>query len=145
MDFTVRDALTKKDLETYNAQTSQTTPLTIPPLSQQGPLETRRAWGKVADAIGKGDYEVTGMEKSKIENEQREMRKREKEEGRVWPRRYFSKVNNDEKFQALADQAGVTAEPERTGGGMWVFDREKYLKVKAEEDAKWATVDDAPQ
>lgn len=121
---------------------SQTTPLTTLPLSQQGPLETRRAWKKVADAIEKGDYEVTGVEKSKIENEQREMRKKEKEEGREWPRRYFTKVNNDERFQALADKAGVTAEPEKTGG-MWVFDREKYVKVKAEETTKRATVDGA--
>jgi len=145
LDFTVRDTLTKKDLETYNTQTSQTTPLTIPPLNQQGPLETRRAWRKVADAIEKGDYEVTGIEKSKIENEQRGMRKKEKEEDREWPRRYFTRVDNDEKFQALADKAGVAAEPEKTGGGMWVFDKEKYLKVKAEEDAKRAIVDGVSQ
>ena len=74
------------------------------------------------------------MEKSKIENEQREMRKKEKEEGKEWQRRYFTKVEVDDKFQELADRAGVVAEPEKTGG-IWVFDREKYLKVKAEEEA----------
>ncbi|KAF8444179.1 hypothetical protein BGX38DRAFT_1095316 [Terfezia claveryi] len=133
-DFTIRDARTKKDLDTYNAKTNQITPLVIPPIEAQGPLETRRAWGKVAAAIEKGDYEVTGVEKSKIENEQREMRKKEKEEGREWQRRYFTRVEMDDKFQRLADKAGVVAEPEKTGG-IWVFDREKYLKVMAEEGA----------
>ncbi|KAF8420608.1 hypothetical protein EV426DRAFT_236760 [Tirmania nivea] len=133
-DFTIRDARTKQDLETYNAKTNQITPLTIPPIEAQGPLETRRAWGKVAAAIEKGDYELTGAEKSKIENEQREMRRKEKEEGREWQRMYFTKVEVDDKFQRLADKAGVVAEPEKTGG-VWVFDREKYLKVKAEEAA----------
>ena len=60
------------------------------------------------------------------------MRKKEKEEGREWQRKYFTKVEVDEKFQVLAGKAGVVAEPEKTGG-VWVFDREKYLKVKAEE------------
>lgn len=108
--------------------------MTIPPIDQQGPLETRRAWSKVAAAIEKGDYEITGQEKSKIENEQREMRKKEKDEGREWLRRYFTKMEVDPKFQTLAEKAGVAAEPEKTGG-MWVFDQEKYNKLKPQVDA----------
>ncbi|KAF8462990.1 hypothetical protein BDZ91DRAFT_661688 [Kalaharituber pfeilii] len=137
-DFTIKDARTKKEIETYNAKTNKITPLTIAPIEKQGPLETRRAWAKVAAAIEKGDYETTGIEKSKIENEQRELRKKEKEAGIVWERRYFTRVDNDEKFSALAERAGVVAEPEKTGG-MWVFDQEKYHKVKESEAAAEAT------
>ena len=83
----------------------------------------------MAAAIEKGDYEVTGIEKSKIENEQRELRKKERDQGIEWQRRYFTRVDMDEKFAVLAERAGVVPEPERTGG-MWVFDKEKYLKVE---------------
>lgn len=130
-DFTIRDAK-KKEIDAYNAKTSKTTPLYIPPIEQQGPLESRRAWSKVAAGIEKGDYDITGQEKSKIENEQRELRKREKEAGIEWQRKYFTRVERDEKYFALASKAEVTPEPEKTGG-MWVFDWDKYNKVKEEE------------
>jgi len=138
-DFSIKDARTKKEVDSYNAKASPTTPLFILPLDQQDPLESRRAWSKVAAGIEKGDYEVTGVEKSKIENEQRELRKKEKEAGTEWVRRYFTKVENDDKFSALAEKAGVSAEPEKTGG-IWVFDQDKFNKVKNEKIAAATTV-----
>src|SRR5690606_15926285 len=105
----------------------ETTPLTIAPLEEQDPLESRRAWAKVQAAILKGDMDTTGIEKSKIENEQREMRKKEKEEGREWERRYFTKVEENPIFTKLADKIGMQAEPDKTGG-IWVYDEEKAKK-----------------
>jgi len=74
--------------------------------------------------------ETTGIEKSKIENEQREMRKREKEEGREWERRYFSRVEEDPVFTQLAALRDITSEADKTGG-IWVFDEAKYALVLA--------------
>lgn len=82
--------------------------------------------------------DTTGVEKSKIENEQREMRKKEKEEGREWERRYFTKVEENLIFTKLAAKIAMQAEPDKTGG-IWVFDEEKAKKwgvgKKEEEEA----------
>lgn len=115
-------------IDIYNAKTTKITPLTIAPLEEQDPLESRRAWGKVQSAIVNGDLETTSTEKTKIENEQRELRKKEKEEGREWERRYFTRVTEDPVLAALGDKSGVVLEPEKTDG-IWTFDSEKYLKV----------------
>lgn len=68
------------------------------------------------------------MEKTKIETEQRELRKKEKEEGTEWQRRYFTRVQEDPVLTALGDKSGVVLEPEKTDG-IWTFDNDKYQKV----------------
>lgn len=115
-------------VDTYNAKTTKVTPLTVAPLEEQDPLESRRAWSKVQSAIINGDLDITSAEKTKIEIEQRELRKKEKEEGREWERRYFTKVTEDPVLVALGDKSGVVLEPEKTDG-IWIFDDEKYMKV----------------
>lgn len=125
-------------VDTYNAKTTKTTPLTVAPLEEQDSLESRRAWSKVQSAIVNGDLETTSAEKTKIENEQRELRKKEKEEGREWERRYFTKVTEDPVLVALGDKSGVVLEPEKTDG-IWIFDHEKYLKVLEKAKAPTAT------
>ncbi|KAL7271974.1 Oxysterol-binding protein 4 [Rhizina undulata] len=139
--FVIKDGKTKKEYETYYAKLMKTTPLTIAPLEEQDPLESRRAWAKVQAAIGLGDLETTGAEKSKIENEQRELRKKEKEEGREWERRYFSMVEDNPVFTKLSEKIGVTAEAEKTGG-IWVFDEDKYLNVLEKAAASKGTKED---
>lgn len=115
-------------VDTYNAKTTKVTPLTVAPLEEQDSLESRRAWSKVQAAIVNGDLETTSAEKTKIENEQRGLRKKEKEEGREWERRYFTRVTEDPVLVALGDKSGVVLEPEKTDG-IWTFDNEKYLRV----------------
>lgn len=115
-------------VDTFNAKTTKVTPLTVAPLEEQDALESRRAWSKVQSAIVNGDLETTSAEKTKIENEQRELRKKEKEEGREWERRYFTRITEDPILVALGDKSGVVLEPEKTDG-IWAFDNEKYLKV----------------
>jgi len=122
----IKDGKTKKEVDTYSSATHPVTPLTIAPLEEQGELESRRAWSKVAAALAKGDYDLTTAEKSKIENEQRELRKKEAAEGIVWERRYFDKVDSEPRFAALAAKIGVAPEIEKTGNGMWVFNKAKY-------------------
>jgi hypothetical protein len=119
-----------QQIDSYNAKINKTTPLYIAPIEEQDPLESRRAWQKVQEAIGRGDLETTGVEKSKIENEQREMRKIEREENREWERRYFTRVEEDPIFTRLAANRDITAEADKTSG-IWVFDEDKYAKALA--------------
>ncbi|KAI5788341.1 hypothetical protein EDC01DRAFT_617355 [Geopyxis carbonaria] len=131
--FTLKEgAKSKKELETYNAKTTKITPLYIAPIEEQDPLESRRAWQKVQESIMSGNLDVTSTEKSKIENEQRELRKKEKEENREWERRYFTRVAEDPIFTKLAEKQGIVAEADKTDG-IWVFDEEKYRKASTKE------------
>lgn len=67
--------------------------LLVKPLEQQHALELRKAWAKVAAATRKGDYDLILKEKSLIENEQRDLRKQEREAGVPWKTRWFDEVD----------------------------------------------------
>ena len=102
--------------------------LIVAPLEKQHPLESRRAWAKVAAAISKVDLDTVSLEKSKIENAQREMRAKEKADGRTWQRRYFT-AQTDTPDPILAKLGPAVSLPE-TGdadktGGLWRFDSAK--------------------
>jgi hypothetical protein len=111
-------------IDSYDAEASTTTPLTIAPIEEQDPYESRRAWQKVAAGIAIGDMDITGEEKTKIEEEQRELRRQEKEEGRTWERRYFSLVEDDPVLNELGPLIGLLPEADKTGG-IWRFDDTK--------------------
>lgn len=110
-------------IQTYNAKTSKTTPLTVAPLHQQDAMESNRAWQHVAAGIEKGNMDIVHVEKSKIENTQREMRRKEQAEGREWPRKFFKRSSPpDPLFDHLAKSIpGERIEAEKTGG-VWRFD-----------------------
>ena len=78
------------------------------------------------------------IEKSKIENAQRELRRKEAAEGREWQRRFFiRKGEADPVFEKLVRPIpGERIEAEKTGG-VWRFDEGKkevgaMLKVPAQ-------------
>jgi len=102
--------------------------LTIKPIAEQDPLESRRAWSKVAAAISRGNYDETGVEKSKIENAQRQLRVKEKEEGTTWERRYFATVPHDDIFSKLCQMSGEN--PDKSGG-IWLFDQKRYEQISS--------------
>jgi hypothetical protein len=87
----------------------------------QGELESRRAWRRVAEAIRAGGMERTQREKSAIENGQREMRKKEQQEGREWARKYFARAVRDEAWERLGAALGEEAVPPEKAGGAWVW------------------------
>ncbi|KAL8697675.1 MAG: hypothetical protein Q9201_007008 [Fulgogasparrea decipioides] len=126
--FTIREGGGKHGnvIDTFNARTQPITPLIVPPLSQQDPWEANKAWEKVITAITKGDMDTTNAEKSKLENAQRELRRKEQSEGREWQRRFFSRGDRAEEWwEKLARGcAGERIECEKTGG-VWRFDKEK--------------------
>jgi oxysterol-binding protein-related protein 9/10/11 len=128
-------------VESYDPTTLPTTKLIVAPLETQHPLESRKAWAKVAAAIAQGDLDAVSADKGKIEKAQREMRAREKSEGRSWERRYFSAVQGgDPVLEKLAKIVGLSedGEAEKTGG-LWRFDKKKAEEVKG----KALTVEEA--
>lgn len=109
--------------------------LIIAPLEKQHPLESRRAWSKVAAGIAKGDLDTVSVEKGKIENAQREMRAKEKAEGRIWQRRYFSaqEDSTDSILTSLGPAGGLpeNGDADKTGG-LWRFDAAKSKVAHSE-------------
>ncbi|KAF1959749.1 oxysterol binding protein-like protein [Byssothecium circinans] len=129
--FTIKDVKTKEVLDTYDPAKVPTTPLTVAPIPSQDDFESRRAWEKVASAIEAGDMDTTSAQKSIIENRQRAMRKQEREEGREWERRFFTKA--EKAPAALEKLAAKLDEPLNEGqtNGVWVFDQEKAKGAKS--------------
>ncbi|KAF2226275.1 hypothetical protein BDZ85DRAFT_48190 [Elsinoe ampelina] len=128
-NFTVKDGK-KNTVDSYDAKKTPKTPLKVKPVEEQDPLESRRAWGKVAKAIEKGDLNTTSHEKTIIEEEQRALRKKEKEEGKEWQRRFFTRVEKDEVFEKLIKEVpGGSIEADQTNG-IWVFDPKKATEQK---------------
>jgi len=111
-------------IDTYDAEALPTTPLTVAPIEQQDPLESQRAWHKVAEGIAVGNMDLVASAKTQIEESQRELRRQEKADGRLWERRYFSLVESDPILDKLAPAIGVLPEEDKTGG-IWRFDEKK--------------------
>lgn len=130
-EFTIKKG--QETLEKFDTSTLSRTPFTVAPLEKQHPLESRRAWQHVVDGIHRSDIFAIGKEKSKIENEQREMRKREKAEGRDFQRRYFSKMVEDPVAERLAEgiREGTSMKGDMDGHhGIWMWDEEKYQRIQ---------------
>ncbi|KAK3299131.1 uncharacterized protein B0H64DRAFT_92639 [Chaetomium fimeti] len=117
-----------KDNLIGNWDPSPLSELIIAPLEKQHPLESRRAWSKVAAGISKGDLDTVSLEKGKIENAQREMRAKEKADGQTWQRRYFSALEDraDSVLTGLGSAVGLpeNGDADKTGG-LWRFDAAK--------------------
>lgn len=121
--------------DAYDAINTPQSELKLAPVEDQHPLESRRAWSRVADAITKGDMENTSIEKGKIEQAQRVKRAAEREGGVAWERRYFTAVDSsdDPALTALGQVAGVplNGDADKTGG-LWRFDSTKAKRADAE-------------
>ncbi|QIW95081.1 hypothetical protein AMS68_000599 [Peltaster fructicola] len=117
-------------VETYNAQSEKKTELTVAPIEDQDPLESRRAWKKVADAIRVGDMNATSAEKTVIEVSQRELRKKEAAEHTEWPRRFFSRATTSPIFEKLVKDVPHGALEADQTNGVWVFDQAKAASAK---------------
>lgn len=118
----------------YDAASTAQSELILEPLEKQHPLESRRAWSKVAEAIQKSDMDSVSVEKTKIEQAQRLMRAKETAGNHTWERRYFNAATEDETLTLLGKAAGVPLDGDKDKtGGLWRFDAEKAAKADAEE------------
>lgn len=103
-----------KDEVFFDASNSKPQHLTVKPIEEQHPLESRKAWQSVAEAIVKGDYDLIHEEKTKLENDQRELRKKEEENNERWARRWFDEVDyskdsmDNDIFIALSKMAHLS-------------------------------------
>ncbi|KAI2629487.1 Oxysterol-binding protein [Xylaria nigripes] len=119
-------------VDTWDPESTPASGLILAPAEKMHPLESRRAWAGVAEGIAKGDMDLVGKEKTKIEQAQRAMRKQEQSEGKLWQRRYFTaRPDPDETLQTLAANVGLDSngDSDRTGG-LWRFDADKAAKSK---------------
>ncbi|KAJ2977258.1 hypothetical protein NUW58_g7869 [Xylaria curta] len=129
----VKHNSSKTLIDTWDPDTTPASELIIAPVEKQHPLESRRAWAAVAEGIAKGDMDYVGREKTKIEQAQRAMRKKEQAEGKMWERRYFTARVEDDALQTLAAYVGLdpNGDTDRTGG-LWRFDPAKADAAKGE-------------
>lgn len=131
-EYTVKDVRSKILVEKIDVAKLERSPFMVKPLEEQNPLESRRAWQHVAAAIDEADMFTIGKEKSKIENEQRELRRVEKVEGREFERRYFSKSGEDVVAERLMEdlegaQVGMKKLDVEGGvSGLWLWDENKF-------------------
>lgn len=133
--------------------------LHVKPISEQHCLESRKAWDDVARAIELGDMKLISQTKSKLENEQRELRKKEEAGNTPWQNRWFEKIdiieeqiqpdlngNTYNKLVALSKMAGLSTKNIQSGQKLgskehrrcntalhWAFIQDKWLQ---EEDIK---------
>ena len=128
-EFVIKDSH-KQTVDTWRAKDHPTSTFVIAPVDQQDPLESRRAWRKVADAQSKGDMTTLSNEKSLIEESQRGLRKKEQEEGKPWERVFFTKTNKDPLCEKLANKISEPIEADKTDG-IWRFDEEKAQSAKS--------------
>lgn len=138
-----------KEIESISAKKVNLSRLLIAPLEEQDAMESRRAWDNVAKSIEKGDMDATGHFKSRIENAQRALRRKEQEENRSWQRVFFSQPDDEsgsvrssdpfeKQFNQLAKALTVSqpvnsswegVSPEKTNG-IWRYDAEKGRKAQ---------------
>ena len=77
----------------YDSSKTPAEHLIVKPIEQQNPLESRRAWKDVAEAIRSGNNSMIKKTKEELENAQRALREQEAAKGVQWQRRWFKQVN----------------------------------------------------
>lgn len=90
-------------------------------LDAQDPWETRRAWGKVREALMQGDMAGTAKAKAVLEQGQRRMRKEEQGSGRSWEPLFFKPQKEDPVAASLYRSILKELKPEDTVA-IWKFD-----------------------
>jgi hypothetical protein len=95
----------------------------VKPLEEQAATESLKLWGPCAKAIHDGDYATASSLKTKIEEEQRAIRRKRKDTKEKWQPTLFKFVVPD-----ADDRLGTTAkDPQHSGGehddtqGHWVY------------------------
>jgi hypothetical protein len=128
------DTLTFKDgsgstIDTYQVGSTPATDFRTVPLEQQDPWESRKAWSGVISSIHSGNMQGVADAKSKLENGQREMRKRPETSEEKWTSLFFQRDDNDPVAQKLLDVVGEKMDVAGTCG-VWKFNKEKFEKAE---------------
>jgi oxysterol-binding protein-related protein 9/10/11 len=128
--FSTKDLKNGKEVEKFDSNAVPATEMSVPPQEQQDPWESRRAWGGVIDALNKGDMQKTSDEKSKVEQAQRDLRKKEEAEGKQWKTLFFNSKSDSELFEKLAQGFDdISLEADKTVGA-WRFNWDAYKSTQ---------------
>ncbi|KAK3936804.1 protein kes1 [Diplogelasinospora grovesii] len=131
--WTVRHAQTGDIIENYivDAPENEPAPIDIPPIDEQDPWESRRAWGGVLSGMEMGDMRMVVTEKTKIEQAQRQMRTREKERNEKWEPLLFKSLDGDdhEVFHDLTEGTDWRLQDDKTKG-VWRIDEHRVNNLQ---------------
>ncbi|KAK6081520.1 oxysterol binding protein [Seiridium cupressi] len=133
--LSIKDRINGTKSEAFDVDSVPHTELTVKPIEDQSPWESRRAWKGVLKGIENGDMQIINDVKGRIENAQRDVREAEEKAGVDWHRVFFRKSNTHEEFDVLArgipDPEAKKLNQDRTAG-VWRFiginPAEKILK-----------------
>jgi len=128
--FTFKDVLEKKDLEIFDTNAQKPAPLKVAPVEEQDPWESRRAWAGVIDALEHGDMQRTSDAKSKVEQAQREWRRKEEAESRPWQPKFFIRSHTDDVFERLASASSAGQHRDDAAYGIWKFNAEEAARAQ---------------
>ena len=117
------------EIDTHDTSTASGAEFRTAPLEQQDPWESRKAWGRVIDAVHKGDMKGVAEAKDELENAQRELRKREGYGEAEWEAVFFRKDGGDQRAEKLLERVGLGLESGSTEG-VWRFDGGKAEKAR---------------
>lgn len=132
--FSVFDASGSRLEEFNTAGQLDITPISVLPISEQSPLESRRVWQHVADGIIKGDLATAGKEKQRLEEEQRALRVKESASGEKWELSYFRAADDWKEVDGLLKSVGLKlARDETQGIWRWIGDQKLKPGVRDEE------------
>ena len=76
-----------------------------------------------------GDMQRTSDEKSKVEQAQRDLRKKEEAEDKQWDRLVFTSSESDPVFEALAKDTDESLNADKTVG-VWRFNWDAYRSLQ---------------
>lgn len=140
-DLTVKDVPRDMVLETIRFSRTDQVPVTTLPIAEQDPWEMHRAWKDTAEAIIAGDASRAGAAKSRVENGQRRMRIKEREEGTIWKAKFFTKTSPSGLLAELVETGVIVMEGDNNGG-VWRFDESARHATRPFHDGKspWGTM-----
>ena len=113
--------------ETYDITSAKPAEFKTLPLDQEDPWESRRAWQGVISSINKGDMRGVADHKNKLENAQRQLRKKPETSEGKWEPLFFRKAESNLVAQDLLHTTGRSLDTQSTRG-IWKFDLEKFNK-----------------
>lgn len=99
IDFT--DKATGKRTTVFNAETADAVAKSVLPESEQEPLESRRLWRKLTQAIKLSDMNAAQAAKSEVEDAQRQLRADREAKGEPAPQPRFFKQVGDKWYPKL--------------------------------------------
>jgi hypothetical protein len=116
-------------LETYDVASAPVTPCRTADLADQDPWESRKAWSGVISSIAKGDMQGVATHKSKLEEAQRQLRKKLETSEANWEPLFFQMVEGSPVAERLLSVVGQKLDPEGTRG-IWKFIGEKAVGLE---------------